>query len=81
MDAYKDVTEDVEMFRHTPLAHYFLSPRSLLVNRTEYHRYPFLLPNLVVALVALFSVPLILFGLPETLDKNVRVRHKRMTAR
>ncbi|CAN0113459.1 unnamed protein product, partial [Ascophyllum nodosum] len=43
-------------------------------------RYPFLLPNLVVGVVVLLSVPLVLFGLPETLDRNGGVRHKRISA-
>ena len=47
----------------------------------ECHRYPFLLPNLVVGVVVLLSVPLVLFGLPETLDRNGGVRHKRISAR
>ena len=39
----------------------------ILFFRALFPRYPFLLPNLAVALVALVSLPFVLFVLPETL--------------
>lgn len=71
--------------RPSTVARPFLSPIARHF-RALFPRYPFLLPNLAVALVAFVSLPFVLFILPETLrvdrggvdgDKGAPVENRR----